>query len=315
MSDHDIDDLDLEQVFTASMTDYVDRFEVPAFRPVRLRKPVWPRRVAMGVAVAAMVGVASGVAVLDGSDASPAAPGTTGSPSPSPSPRPTMNPSAAVRPGGVVGALVFDAELYQNPATRSRVDLNAVRALFVDDSAFQHYWGTDARGVTCGKIADGAVETGTRVEYLHGAESTPWDAIVTLDGTSSAISGITCVPHGNATQPPASYAVMGYYGYFLDAFRMTDIAAQDNAISVNEENELSESLHAAKDIFAASTCSTKHFSVWFGYGSTGDPQHVETLHIVTDVASPFTVTTGLVGGGSGGIASVDCNTPQNPTAR
>jgi hypothetical protein len=36
---------------------------------------------------------------------------------------------------------------------------------------------------------------------------------------------------------------------------------------------------------------------------------VETLHIVTDVASPFTVTTGLFGHGSGGIASVDCNTP------
>lgn len=307
MSDHNIDGLDLEQLFTASMTDYVDRFETPAFRTDRLRKPVWPRRVAMGFAVAAIVGVASGVAVLSGSGASPTAPGTpTGSLSPSP--RPTKNPSAVAGPGGVVGALAFDAELYENPATRSRVDLNAVKALFIDDSTFQHYWGTDARGVTCGKVADGAVETGTRVEYLHGAESTPWDAIMTLDATSSAINGITCVPRGNATQPPASYAIMGYYGYFLDAFRMTDVAAEDNAIGINEENELSESLHAAKDIFAASTCSTKHFGVWFGYGSTGDPQNVETLHIVTDVTSPFTVTTGSLGHGSGGIVSVDCDT-------
>lgn len=307
MSDHNIDGLDLERVFTASMTDYVDRFEVPAFRPVRLRKPVWPRRVAMGLAVAAIVGVASGVAVLNGSGTSPAAPGTTGSPSPSP--RPAVNPSAAAGPGGVVGALVFDAELYENPATRSRVDLNAVKALFVDDSAFQRYWGTDARGVTCGKVADGAVETGTQVEYLYGARTTPWDAIFTLDGTSSAVSGITCGPRGNAARPPASYAIMGYYGYFLDAFRMTDVAAKDNAISINEENELSVSLHATKDIFAASTCSPKHFGVWFGYDSTGDPQTVETLHVVTDVASPFTVTTGLLGHGSGGITSVDCNTP------
>lgn len=309
MSDHNIDGLDLERVLTASMTDYVDRFEVPAFRPVRLRKPVWPRRVAMGFAVAAIVGVASGVAVLNGSDASPAAPtapGTTGSLSTSP--RHTVDPSAVAGPGGVVGALVFAAELYENPATRSRVDLNAVRALFIDDSAFQHYWGTDARGVTCGRVVDGAVETGTRVEYLYGAEST-WDAVMTLDGASSAISRITCVAPGNVTKPPASYAVMGYYGSLLDAFRMTDVAAENNAIGMNEVNELSVSLHAAKDIFAASTCSTKHFGVWFGYGSTGDPQKAETLHIVTDVASPFTVTTGLVGQGSGGIVSVECNTP------
>jgi hypothetical protein len=301
MSDRNIDDIELEQLFTASMTEYVDRFEVPAFRVSRFRKPVWPRRVAMGIAMAALVGVAGSVA-LSGLGASPV---TSGAPK-GLSPWPATNPRAVAGPGGVIGALVFDAELYENPATRSQVDLNAVRSLFIDDSAFQHYWGSDALGVTCGKVADGAVETGDRVAYLHGVQSPIWDAIVTVDGASSTISGLTCVPR----QPvEAGIMVMSYYGGLLDAFRMTDTAAEDNAIGDEEQVELTPPMHAAKDIFAASTCSTRHFHVWFGYGSTGDLATNETVHVVTDVAAPFTATSGPDGAGAIAIATVHCDTP------
>lgn len=225
------------------------------------------------VAVAVAVAVVTGVVALAletpaGKPPAPVpSPFSTTSPTPTPPTTPPTTPpnpatgtptTASSLPGGILqpdyakGTLVsrelfLAAEQYENPATRSEVDLTKVAALFVDQASFRQTWGDGGLGVTCGQVADG--EEGGQL--FRGPRLLPQEAMIQLTPALTAVTGITCQAtdsHMGGT-PEALY-----YGGLVQAGQISGAAARRAGVRQLEQQYLVAGLRSSDGSASPTTC-------------------------------------------------------------
>jgi hypothetical protein len=262
------------------MNEFVEGTPAPSYDAGRLmaagrrrRPPVW----ALAAVVAAVAAVGVGVAVLPGGGGARqvAPPAATSAPvvvPQTPKPSPSTDPTSVDPQGDTLRAVVTAAELYQNPATRSKVDLTGLAARFTSQAVFRQVWGTDGRGALCGTAADGATNpVAGSVGFYKGAQRQPKDALYTFD-QGAKIAGISCSAKSGGSGDP----VMGdVYGSILSGAKAGDGLLGPNVPSA--------------------TCGQNGFRTWFA-----DDQASGTL------TEGWTLR---LDGGAPIVVTIDPNTP------
>lgn len=218
---------DLEEELMAAMSEFADATPAPAYRadaflPTRHRG----NRVRWALAAVVVAVAAGGGSLALLPHHSGTAPATV-RPSHRPSPRPSGSASADSGAGFTrmheLDTLVSAAEMYENPASRSQVNLGQVRALFTDQAAFTRTWGTDGTGVTCGSVVNGAINgaldgrvndtlTSSNTDILLFSGTTRLSqemSPVWGPGDSIELDGVTCRAR---TSQPGDPVVSNYFG-------------------------------------------------------------------------------------------------------
>lgn len=220
---------DLERELIAAMSDFANATPAPtyhtdAFLPSVQRhhgRAMW----ALAAAVAAVAAVGGSLTLLPGHRSTVPVgtrPTHQQSAAPSPSPEPT-NADAAFTRMHELDTLVSAAEMYENPATRSKVNLSQVAALFTDESSFKQAWGTGGLGVTCGSVVDGAINGALNGTVNGSLNSTNTDILLYSGttrlnrelspvwgaGDSIKLDGVTC---SDTTSQPGDAVISKYFG-------------------------------------------------------------------------------------------------------
>lgn len=219
------EDEDIERELVTAMNEFAGRSPAPHYDPAgvivaarRRGRQVW----ALAAAVVGVAAIGGGVAVLTsgsgggggGGQAVPAGPSgsrpvasasTDPSAGPAPSTHPVAgaSPSAAVGKGGPADAyarqreevriVVTAAMQWENPATRARVHLPTVAAQFADHAVYLRVMAKGGLGVTCGKVADGAVSSDpAQVLFYTGAQKLGKLANFSFDPATSKVTGVSC---------------------------------------------------------------------------------------------------------------------------
>jgi hypothetical protein len=215
----------IESELTAAMNDFAESIPAPCYDPSALiaaRRRRRPQLWALAAVVVAVAAVGTGVAVLSGGGgsprqvvpASPSASHSAGARTTAPVAGPTgPSSSPAVDPmtaqTDATRTVVTAAEMYENPATRGRVDLAAVAAEFTGHAAFVKAWGDGGRGVTCGTVVDGALAAGPVDVDLYRAQRGVGYTVVHFDGVAGKVAGVTCGTGMHDIGDPVMAAVYG----------------------------------------------------------------------------------------------------------
>jgi hypothetical protein len=274
-------EFDVERELGAAMTDFVGRHEAPTYQASQFGKvPQSGRRNAVfSLAAAAVLAVAGGVVALTAQGSKPSGPAVQPVPSVTTS-APTTAPSTPDKTASVasdtdtIRALISGAELYENPVTRSKVDLPKIVALFKDQATFQTYWGADALATTCHAEADGAYANGPLITFFQGAHPATNTATVNISG--GLVTSIDCVPANvGARAEDVSY----YYGSLIAANNEKDPAAKRTKVTQAEQSYLYKTLRTDDNAGTAATCGlTAPPHSWFaddpGSGTVTDSWYV-----------------------------------------
>ena len=228
-------DFDLEDELAAAMLDRVEQFPPRMYEADALVAAVRRRRrrlVAGAAAALAVVAVSAGFAneLRDdhGSPVVQAPSGPVPPPASSPSstfpPRPPAASAPPAGPSETTRALYLAALRYQDPATRTDVDLDMVAALFTDADTYRRIWGTDSRGVTCGVAVDGVLAAG-EIRLYQGARPLGQVASLDFDGASGTVRSLTCKPD-TASVRGDDPSVNGFYGGLVTAVKSGDLSTR-----------------------------------------------------------------------------------------
>ncbi|MHA6762306.1 hypothetical protein [Streptacidiphilus sp. PAMC 29251] len=216
------EDQDVERELVAAMNDFVDSTPVPTYDPSALiaarRGRRGPQLWALAAVVIAVAAVGTGVAVVSGGSSPrptpPAAPSRTSashapsaSASADPSPLPYVDPAQAQ--DAATRTVTVAAMMYENSATRGKVKLDTVAALFASPAVFTHAWGSGGLGVTCGQVADGALNGGIAPILYHGTHRLTRHPQFVFDADTSKVTGVTC---GSASTGPGDAIMVDVYG-------------------------------------------------------------------------------------------------------
>ena len=212
----------IESELTAAMNDFAESVPAPRYDPSALiaaRRRRGPQLWALAAVVVAVAAVGTGVAVVSGGGGGsrqvvPASPSAS-----HPATGRTTSPTTVPSTGGAIFPMpaqmdatrrvVTAAEMYENPATRSRVDLAAVAAEFTGHAAFVKAWGDGGLGVTCGTVVDGALAAGPVDVDLYRAQRGVGYTVVHFDGVTGKVAGVTCGTGMHDIGDPVMAAVYG----------------------------------------------------------------------------------------------------------
>ncbi|MFC1410626.1 hypothetical protein ACEZCY_17130 [Streptacidiphilus sp. N1-12] len=219
------EDQDIESELVAAMNDFTDSTPVPAYDPAALiaaRRRRRPQLWALAAAVVAVAAVGTGVALATGGDsptplppASPSVSAASHAPSPSASATPSTVPPGAANIDPMTAQMdalrtvTVAAEMYENPATRGQVKLDAVAARFTSPAAFTKAWGNGGLGVTCGQVANGALGGGADLLLFKGTHQLSRMPQFGYDPESTKLTGVTCVDAGRQYGDPVLTGVYG----------------------------------------------------------------------------------------------------------
>lgn len=300
---------DLERELEVAMREFTDRFgprtyrvpEADRSRPILRRGPGRGRAGLIAVATAVLAGIAGTVAFeLSGTSDTPrptpsvfttSTPAQPASPTPPPStatkssaaPTGAASPPAWDRGLQITRKLLLAAELSENPATRSRVDLTQVEALFTDHAAFVRAWGDGGLGVTCGQVADGVMLEGPDAMF-RGA--TMLDQVPEVDLTldQSAVTGVTCRPVAPGRVDPAA----AYYGGLVAAGHLTDATSRRDKVRQLEQKYLVSKLRSTDGSAAPTTCHQNLPNAWV-LDDPGAGTIVWSWRVTLDTGATFTI--------------------------